>query len=169
VLIVADVDSPPPAVDVRKPLARFSHNRGVDDRYHLIDVLPHKAVEEGLVAVVEARQEDEPLEIGRFCAKVFVGPFELLFDGADGRREKPPQVEFVPLAGGKCCALVGKRAEEQWAPLVRYGHVLLPRSWIDLDREIHTCLRKGCRCGGLLEPGPRSFMANPSWKNRARC
>ena len=51
---VGDEQAARPAVDVAVVLARHADHRRVDDRHHLGDVLLHKAVEERLVAILQA-------------------------------------------------------------------------------------------------------------------
>ncbi len=93
--------------------------------HHLIDALVHQAEEEGLVAVVKARQKDEFLERRRLGLEVLVHPLELLLDRADGRREQSVQVEFIALAGGERRALVGEGVHEERFALQRRGQVPL--------------------------------------------
>ena len=80
-----------PAEQVPVELAGLADRRRVDDRHHLLDVVDQQPVEQGLVAVVQADQEDVPLEIVRLSPVVLHGAHRLHLHRVDSRREKPAQ------------------------------------------------------------------------------
>jgi len=84
----------------------LGHRGRVDDGHGFLQVLHHEAVEEGLVAVEQAGQEDVLVHRGGFGVPLAPHPFQLLFDGARLRREQAAQVEGLPLLGGEGGALV---------------------------------------------------------------
>ena len=88
-LRVGEVQAARPAVDVAVVLAGDADDRGVDDRQHLGDVLVHQAVEERLVAVLQAGQVDVALLCRRLLLVVLVGPRQLLLDRGDVRGRSP--------------------------------------------------------------------------------
>ena len=51
---IGDEQAARPAIDVAELLAGHADHRRVDDRHHLGDVVVHKAVEERLVAILQA-------------------------------------------------------------------------------------------------------------------
>ena len=134
-ILVGDVQAAAAPVDVGVLLARLADDRRVDDRHHLVDVLEHQAVEERLVAVLQARQVDELLEVGRLRLEVLVGPVHLLADGADGRRDQAAEIELVALPAGERGAFVRDRVQQQRPSLLGHGHVLLAGRRVDLDAE----------------------------------
>ncbi len=146
-VLVGDVQAAAAPVDVGVLLARLAHHRGVDDRHHLVDVLEHQAVEQRLVAVLEARQVDELLEVGRLHLEVLVRPVELLVHGADGRRHQAEDVELVALPPREGGALVRVRVQQQPPSLQGHGHVLLAGRRVDLDAEAHRDRHRSRRDG----------------------
>ena len=169
-VLVGDVEPAAAPVDVVVLLARLADHRRVDDRHHLVDVLEGQAVEERLVAVLQARQVDELLETARLRLEVLVGPVHLLVHGAHGRRHQAAEVELVALPLREGGALVGERVQQQRPSRLGHRHVLLAGRRVDPDAEAHNpraaAVRRGpARVDGLPEgtarvctpePGPRA-------------
>ena len=160
-VLVGDVQAAAAPVDVVVLLARLAHDRRVDDRHHLVDVLEGQAVEERLVAVLQARQVDELLEVARLRLEVLVGPVHLLVDVAHGRRHQAAEVELVALPLREGGALVGERVQQQRPSLLGHGHVLLAGRRVDLDAEAHRGWQRsgGGQLGGSCAHGRTSWDA----------
>jgi hypothetical protein len=94
-------------------LADLPHFRGVDDRQGLREVVAQQAVEEGLVAVLQGAEEEEPLQVGRLLQEVLIAAGHLLLHGAHPGGQQPGQAEVVPLLLGEGGALVQQRAVQQ--------------------------------------------------------
>ena len=144
-VLVGDVQAAAAPVDVVILLARLADDRRVDDRHHLVDVLEGQAVEERLVAVLQARQVDELLEVARLRLEVLVGPVHLLANGADGRRNQAAEVELVALPLRERGALVGERVQQQRPSPLGHGHVQLAGRRVDLDAEAQSGWRRSGR------------------------
>ena len=108
-----DPDAARAAVEVAELLAGTPHGGRVDDREQLLEVVPEHAVEQGLVAVLERRQADVPLEVVGLVADVLQLEADLLVDVHDARRQEAAQAERVALLVGERGVLVEHRVGEQ--------------------------------------------------------
>jgi hypothetical protein len=87
-----DVEPPGAAEDVGELLARLAHGGGVDDGQHLLDVVDHRAVEQGAVPVLQAHEEDVLVEICALAMEVGEDPPGLLLLGKHPRRQETSNV-----------------------------------------------------------------------------
>ena len=96
-----DPDAARTAVEVAELLARAPDGRGVDDRQQLLEVVAEDAVEQCLVAVLERREADVPLEVVALAPDVLELEADLLVDVDDARRQEPTEAERVALLLGE--------------------------------------------------------------------
>jgi hypothetical protein len=136
-MLVADVEPPCSSIDMGEPLACLAHDRRVDNGYHLVDVLEHETVEEGLVPVMQRRQIDVLFDIVGLDGKVLITPFKLFLHGAASWRKKTMKIQLVSLAGREGRSLVRQRVQQKGLALLRYRHVFLPACRVNLDTEAH--------------------------------
>ena len=94
-------------------------NRGrVDDRDHLLGVVLHDSVEQGLVAILQRGEEDVLLEGVVLAAHVGEHAGDLFVEGENARGQQAAQAEGVTFALGERGAFVEKRvSQERGAPL----------------------------------------------------
>ena len=111
---VRDEQPARPAIDVAELLARQSHDRRVDHRCHLLDVVEEQPVEEDLVRVLERAQVDVPLEVVGLSRVRFVSARHLLVERFDVRRQEALQSEVASLVLGERRALVHERQIEDF-------------------------------------------------------
>ena len=136
-----DVDTPVAPLDVAHLHAGLAHGGGVDDGDHLLQVLQQQAVEEGLAAILQARQVDVALQVVVLALVGLVDAGHLGVEGADARPQHAVQLQAEPLFLGEGRALVQVRVvEELPAPDIDLV-VVLPRQGIDLEAKgLHRCL-----------------------------
>jgi len=82
-------------------------------------VLDEHPVEEGLVAILEGGQPDEPLEVVALAPVLLDLQLHLLLDREHPHREEPVQAERVALPIGERRVLVQERVLEQLGAAVR--------------------------------------------------
>ncbi len=102
-----------PPEDVPELLARLPHRRRVDDRHHLLEVVEQDPVEQGLVAVLQAREDDVLAEVGVLAVEIVEHAQLLLPLRADARRQEPAQRQGVAFGQRERRALVQMRVTDQ--------------------------------------------------------
>ena len=131
--------------------AGLPDRRGIDDRYHLLQMLDQQAVEQGLVAILEAAQVDEALQIFGFALVGLVGPAHLgvqLGDPGPQHAVDPQAEPLLLLEGG---GLVEERITQQLPTPGIDLVVVLTGQWVDLERErLHACPFPQCSAGILV-------------------
>src|ERR1700686_33607 len=75
------------AKNARELLAAETDRRRIDDRHHLFDVARQKRVEQGLVGILQAAQEDVFLHIAAELAKGVEAAFTLIVEVGNVRRD----------------------------------------------------------------------------------
>ncbi len=138
-LFVRDVEASRPPVNVRELLAGFAHDRRIDNRHHLVDVVVDEAEEQRLVPVLQAHQVDIALQVGLFRAEVLVHAIHLLLHRTDGRRQQPVETETLALVWRKRGAFVRQRVEQQRVAVAVHGDVFLARRAVALSHRL-SCL-----------------------------
>ena len=94
------------AEDVAERLAGEADRRRIDDWHQLLQVVAQQAIEQRLVAVLEGRQPDVPLEVVRLASDMLELKAGLLGERERTRRQEPAQPERVALVVGECRVLV---------------------------------------------------------------
>ena len=108
-----DEHAPRPAKDVSILLAGLPHRRGVDDGHHLLNMVQHHTVEQGLVPPLEGHHVDISFQVIRFFVKVLHDAQDLLILGGDIRRQQSSQTQRVPLLVGEGRPFVQGRVVQQ--------------------------------------------------------
>jgi len=88
------------AEDPAEKLAAQPDRRRVDDRHHLFDVAGQQRVEQCLVGILQAAQEDVALQIAGEAAKGIVPAFDLVIELGDMRRQQAVQIERLAFGAG---------------------------------------------------------------------
>ena len=101
------------AENARELLAAQPDRRRIDDRHHLFDVLRQQRVEQCLVGVLQAAQEDVFLDIAAELAEGVEPALDLVIERGDVGRQQPVQLEGIALGLGKGRALVEQRIVEE--------------------------------------------------------
>jgi hypothetical protein len=73
--------------NARELLAAEADRRRIDDRHHLFDVAGQQRVEQSLVAILQAAQEDIFLDIAAELAEGVEPAFDLVVERGDMRRQ----------------------------------------------------------------------------------
>ena len=107
------------AKNVAEKLAAETHRRRVDDGHHLLDVLRQQRVEQGLVGVLQAAQEDVLVQVAGLTAEGGQPALDLHVEGRDVRRQETVQVERIALVVGESRPLVQQRIVEEFVPAQR--------------------------------------------------
>ena len=115
-VVGGDPDAARATVQVAELLARTADGGRVDDGQQLLQVVEEDAVEQRLVAVLEGREADVPLEVVGLVADVLQLEADLLVDVDDARREEPAEAEGVALILGERGVLVEDGIGEQREP-----------------------------------------------------
>ena len=102
-------------------LARLADRGRIDDRHHLFQVVGHHAVEERLVAVLQAHEVDVALEVGVLPAVGLEHARDLLVEGEDVRRQQPAQSQGDTLGRGERRPFVQQRIAQQRDPARKPG------------------------------------------------
>jgi len=121
--------TPCPAEQAPKLLADLAHDRRVDDGGHLFDIVEQRAVEQRLVAVLEALEEEVLVHVGLTGPEALQDLFLLHVHAQLAGRHEPPDVQAVALRQAERGALVHDRvvhdakattaSEVRRAPVVR--------------------------------------------------
>ena len=101
------------AENARELLAAKADRRRIDDRHHLFDVAGQQRVEQGLVGVLQAAQEDVFLDVAAELAEGVEPALDLVVERGDMRRQQAVQLEGIALGLGKRRALVEQRIVEE--------------------------------------------------------
>ena len=96
-VIGRDPEAARAAIDLAELLTRLAHRGRVDDGHQLGDVIDQHAIEQHLVAIVQARHPDVLLERSALGADLTDGGGRLLGERGDAMRDHPAHVELVPL------------------------------------------------------------------------
>ena len=112
------------AENARKLLASEPDRRRIDDRHHLFDVAGQQRVEQGLVGILQAAQEDVFLHIAAELAKGVEPASDLVVERGDVGGQKAMQLERVALGLGESRALVEQRIVEELIAAERGAHCL---------------------------------------------
>jgi len=89
--------------------ARLADRRRVDDRGEFLQMIDEQPVEQGLVAVLQRREADVLLQVGRLGPQMLKLKRDLLLDRGAAPGQQPAQAEFRALCLGKCRVLVEQR------------------------------------------------------------
>ena len=111
-----------PTHDVAVLLTGTAHDRRVHDGHELLEVLEQDPVEERLVAVLERREPDEPLEFVALAAVLRDLEGDLLFERSHARRQEPAEPEDLSLLLGERGVLVQQRLCQQLVSTVGDRH-----------------------------------------------
>ena len=111
-----------PTHDVAVLLTGTAHDRRVHDGHELLEVLQQDPVEERLVAVLERREPDEPLEFVALAAVLRDLEGDLLFERSHARRQEPAEPEDLSLLLGERGVLVQQRLRQQLVSAVGDRH-----------------------------------------------
>jgi hypothetical protein len=107
------IDAAGAAHDVRQLLAGLTDRRGVDDRKHLGEILRQQSIEQRLVAVEQAEEEEVALEVVGLASIAVERAADLLLDRRDAVREETDEAEGGALLEGEVGALVEQRVGQQ--------------------------------------------------------
>ena len=101
------------AENAGKLLAAETDRRRIDDRHHLFDVAGQQRVEQSLVAILQAAQEDVFLDIAAELAEGVEPALDLVVERGDVGRQQAVQLEGIALGLGEGRALVEQRIVEE--------------------------------------------------------
>ena len=96
-----------------EPGAGLAHGGGVDDGHHLGEMIHHRAIEEGLVPVLQAGQVDVLIQRAALAVKIVENPLLLLRRREHPGRQQSPEAECVTLCFGEGGALVAAGIVQQ--------------------------------------------------------
>ena len=147
-----------PAINVAELLARLSHDRRVDDRHHLLDMVEQKTIEEDFIRILQLPQINVPFEVFGLALVRLVGPGRLFVQTLDVRRKQTMQAEMIAFLLREGRPLVDDLAIEQFhapnavpdLPILSRLHVRL-QSWPramsdDLDNQTsHNPISQPCQ------------------------
>ncbi len=114
-VVDGQVDALGPAELGAVALDRLRHDRGVDDREHLLQVLLEQLVEEDLVALAHGGQECVAGEVVGLDAVLRIRAPRLSVERQDGGRQQPLEAERRALLGGERGPAVEARIAQQGA------------------------------------------------------
>ncbi len=152
-VLVRDAEKQPAglAKDVAEQLAAEADRRRIDDRHHLFDVPGQQRVEQGLVGILQAAQEDVALYVAAEPAKRVEPALDLVIELGDVRRQQPVQVERVALGLGEGRALVEQRIVEQLvAAQSRFDDIAKPLCVIGPGTQLYNDTGEPERSTGFL-------------------
>ena len=137
----ADVQALGPAHDVAEALAGLAHGRRVDQRHVGRQVAAQQRVEEMLVAILQFREVDVPLQRGGLRIEVRPHAKQLRVESFHAVGQEPRDAKALALGLGEGRALVESRGVED-PPGVGRGHwpgTVVPTATIRRHDADHRC------------------------------
>ena len=112
-VVRAEVDAAVPPGDVTELQAGLAHRGRVDNGDHLVEVLDQQPVEQHLVAVQEALQEDELLHVVGLAPEVLERSLHLVLERRHARAQQSREFQRQALLLGERRRLVEHRVAQQ--------------------------------------------------------
>ena len=103
-------------------LARFADRRGVDQRQEGLDVIHHRAIEESLVALLQAREQHVAIDVTREPREIGHHAVDEMPLGGRAMGQEAAQSEALPLVAGEIDRPVQRLVAQQLDTFFRSAH-----------------------------------------------